>query len=410
MDIEVAIKRAGEQMAAWGQARASLEETRLEQVLTAFRNHKIGVHHLGSATGYGYGDVGRDALEEVWAEVFGAEAALVRQQIANGTQAIYLALSGNLKPGEELLYLGHPYDTLEQVIGAKVPTPCSLVESGILYREVEIDFNSPDITAVLAAIRPETKIIALQRSRGYEWRPSLSLDVMAKLIGGIKQVYPDVIVFVDNCYGEFVEYCEPTAIGADLIAGSLIKNPGGGIAPGGGYVAGNRELVERAAMRFTAPGVGREVGASLTENRLFYQGLFLAPSVVGEALRCAVFASALFTELGFHVLPTPDAERSDIIQAIQLESPERLVAFCQYIQKYAPIDSYVTPEPWDMPGYTRQVIMAAGAFVQGSSIELSADAPMVEPYIVYLQGGLNRYHGKIAISNTVRELAQRGLL
>ena len=410
MDLDKAISIATEIMEEWGKKRSSLEEANMARVLEAFSRHRVGLHHLGSATGYGYNDVGRDTLELIWADVFGAEAAMVRQQIATGTQAIYLALAGNLRPGDELLTIGKPYDTLENVIGCKEPVPCSLVESGVHYRQIDINYDIPDVAAIVKEIGSSTKIVSLQRSKGYEWRPSLTIDKMATIIAEIKKAAPHVIVFVDNCYGEFVEACEPTALGADLIAGSLIKNPGGGIAPGGGYIAGKMEFVERAAMRLNAPGAGREVGPSLLDNRLYYQGLFLANSIVGEALRSAVFAGALFEQLGYPVSPSPFEERTDIIQAIQLGSAERLKAFCRCIQKYAPIDSYVTPEPWDMPGYNRQVIMAAGAFVQGSSIELSADAPMVEPYNVYLQGGLSRYHGKIAVTATVRELASLGLL
>jgi len=410
MDLNQAIAQANEIMEDWGKKRAPLEEANMERVLAAFSRHRVGAHHLGSATGYGYNDTGRDTLEAVYADIFGAEAALVRQNIATGTQAIYLALAGNLMPGDELLTIGRPYDTLEKIIGYKQETPCSLKEAGILYREISIDYENPAIDGIVAAIRPETKMISLQRSKGYEWRASLTIDKMEAVIREIKKVAPQVIVFVDNCYGEFVESCEPTALGADLIAGSLIKNPGGGIAPGGGYVAGREDLVERAAMRLTTPGAGREVGPSLLDNRLYYQGLFLANGVVGEALRSAVFAGALFSALGYPVLPQPMDERTDIIQAIQLGSAEKLLAFCRCIQKFAPIDSYVTPEPWDMPGYDRPIIMAAGAFVQGASIELSADAPMAEPYNVYLQGGLSRYHGKIAITSTAKYLAQQGLL
>ncbi|MDD2568479.1 MAG: methionine gamma-lyase family protein, partial [Clostridia bacterium] len=280
----------------------------------------------------------------------------------------------------------------------------------IEYREVDFDYNAPNPQTVVDAIKANTKIVALQRSKGYNWRASLSIAVLADLISAVKKAYPSVIVFVDNCYGEFVETKEPPEVGADLIAGSLIKNPGGGLAPCGGYVAGKADLVERAAARLTSPGIGKEIGPSLMDQRLYYQGLFMAPSVVGEALRGAVFAACLWHELGFKVLPHYEENRTDIIQAIELKEKERLLAFCRGIQKYAPIDSYVTPMPWDMPGYTSQVIMAAGTFVQGSSIELSADAPVKEPYIVYFQGGLNRYHAKTAVSRTAKDMLEAGLI
>ena len=408
--INIASAKAAEAMDFYGIKHNDTEEANFNKVLEAMMAAKIGDRHLHSTTGYGYDDTGRDALEEIYAKVLGTEAALMRQQIVSGTHAISLALMGNLLPGDELLYVGSPYDTLHKVIGHTQKVPGSMTEMGIEYREVDFDYNAPNPQTVVDAIKANTKIVALQRSKGYNWRASLSIAVLADLISAVKKAYPSVIVFVDNCYGEFVETKEPPKVGADLIAGSLIKNPGGGLAPCGGYVAGKADLVERAAARLTSPGIGKEIGPSLMDQRLYYQGLFMAPSVVGEALRGAVFAACLWHELGFKVLPHYEENRTDIIQAIELKEKERLLAFCRGIQKYAPIDSYVTPMPWDMPGYTSQVIMAAGTFVQGSSIELSADAPVKEPYIVYFQGGLNRYHAKTAVSRTAKDMLEAGLI
>ncbi|MCR6545943.1 aminotransferase class I/II-fold pyridoxal phosphate-dependent enzyme [Dehalobacterium formicoaceticum] len=383
----------------------------LHKVLTAFRNHKISELHLQSSTGYGYNDVGRDGLEAVYREIFCGEEALVRHQVVSGTHAITLAYFGNLFPGDELLSVGTPYDTLLKVIGSEKKEMGTLRELGIAYREVPLAENgSIDLTTVLDAISPKTKMVSLQRSKGYQWRPSLTIDEIAVVTKGIKSRWPHVIVFVDNCYGEFVEKKEPLEVGADLIAGSLIKNPGGGIAPCGGYIVGKKELVERAAMRLTAPGIGGEIGPSLGNNRLFYQGLFHAPHVVGEALWGAVFTASLCAGLGLEVMPQEDGIRTDIIQAIKMGNRERVLAFCQGIQRYSPIDSHVTPIAWDMPGYEDQVIMAAGAFVQGSSIELSADGPVREPYIVYMQGGTSRQHVKLAVTETIREMIMNGLL
>ena len=403
--IDKAAAQAEQAMQQFALAYAPVAEKNFAKVLDAMRAAKISENHLQGSTGYGYGDVGRDALEAVFAQVMGAEACLLRQQIVSGTHAITLALLGNLLPGDELLYVGRPYDTLCKVIGLQGETPGSLLESGVQYREVDFDFAKPNPAQIVAALQPQTKILALQRSRGYAWRPALSLGLLAEIIKAVHQARPEIIVFVDNCYGEFVCEQEPTELGADLIAGSLIKNPGGGIAPGGGYVAGRADLVERAAARLTAPGIGAEVGSSLLGQRVF-----MAPLVVQEALCGAVFTAAMFEALGFAASPSSTETRSDIVEAICLEKPELLLAFCQGIQKYSPVDSYVRPEPWDMPGYTDQVVMASGAFVSGSSIELSADAPMRPPYIAYFQGGLNRWHAKLAVCRTLQECWQAGLM
>lgn len=413
-DIEQRLARAvkaGEAaMAEFASGCAAQAEANFAKVLDAMRRHKISENHLRDSTGYGYGDVGRDTLEQVYAEVLGAEACLLRQQIVSGTHAISLALLGNLLPGEELLYVGTPYDTLQKVIGLQGAAPGSLLEQGVLYREAEVDFGNPDKAEILAAIGPKTKILAFQRSRGYAWRPALSVAVMADIFKAVRAKHPNIIIFVDNCYGEFVEALEPVQVGADLMAGSLIKNPGGGLAPCGGYVAGRADLVERAACRLTAPGIGAEVGPSLLAARVFYQGLYFAPLVVQEALCGAEYTAAFCRELGFAVLPEVASPRADIVQAIRFNKPEPLIAFCRGIQKYSPVDSYVQPEPWDMPGYTDRVIMASGSFISGSSIELSADAPIRPPYIAYFQGGLNRYHAKIAVSRTFADMARDGLI
>lgn len=408
--LALAAARAERAMQEFGAAFAPTAERNFARVLDAMRAARISESHLGGSTGYGYGDAGRDALEGVYAEVLGAEAALLRQQIVSGTHAISLALLGNLRPGQELLYVGSPYDTLQKIIGLQGAAAGSLLESGALYREAEFDFARPGAERIIAALRPQTHILAFQRSRGYSWRQALDLDVLAGLIAEVRAVRPELLIFVDNCYGEFVDTREPLAAGADLIAGSLIKNPGGGIAPCGGYVAGRREYVERAAARLTAPGIGAEVGCSLLAQRVFYQGLFIAPMIVQEALCGAEFAAGIFSELGFEVSPAPGEARSDIVEAIKFGRAESLIAFCRGIQKYSAVDSFVTPEPWDMPGYNDQVIMASGSFVSGSSIELSADAPIREPYIAYFQGGLSRWHAKLAICRTLGDMLEAGLL
>ena len=385
-----------------------------QKVLSAFIRHRVSEAHFVPTTGYGYGDRGREVLEEVFADVLGAEDALVRHSILCGTHAITVALFGVLRPGDVLLAAtGAPYDTLLGVIGADKESDGSLAEYGVGYREVPLGADGyPDHEAVCAALReePAVKVVHIQRSRGYNLRPSLTVERIGELIKAIRSVRSDVIVFVDNCYGEFAEKTEPTAVGADLMAGSLIKNPGGGIAENGGYICGRRDLVEKCAYRLTTPGLGKEVGASLGHNRTMFMGLFQAPHVVGEAMKTAVFAASLFEHFGYYCTPSANEVRADIIQAIQLRSADPLIAFCQGIQSGAPVDAFVTPEPWDMPGYDNQVIMAAGAFTMGSSIELSADAPLREPFAVYMQGGLNYSSGRIGVLLAAQTMLERKLL
>lgn len=365
---------------------------------------------MGS-NGYGYNDLGRDTLEEVYAECFRGEAALVRPQITCGTHALALALMSNLRPGDELLSpVGKPYDTLEEVIGIR-KSKGSLAEYGITYRQVELCADGTfDYESIKKALTERTKLVTIQRSKGYQTRPSFSVQQIGELISFIKQIKPEVICMVDNCYGEFVEEKEPLEAGADMIVGSLIKNPGGGLAPIGGYIVGKRTCIEQAAYRLTSPGLGKEVGASLGVIQSLYQGLFLAPTVTAAALKSAVFAANIYESLGFPVIPDGSESRHDIIQAVTLNSKEALIAFCRGIQAAAPVDSHVTPEPWAMPGYDDEVIMAAGAFVQGSSIELSADGPLREPYAVYFQGGLTWYHGKLGILMSLQKLYEAGLV
>jgi cystathionine beta-lyase family protein involved in aluminum resistance len=382
----------------------------LNKVLSAFRRHKISDLHLQSSTGYGYNDIGREGLEALYADIFRGEDALVRHQVVSGTHAITLCLFGNLLPGDELLAVGKPYDTLQKVIGTNEKEPGTIRELGITYREFPVGEDGViDVDALAETITPQTRMVSLQRSKGYQWRPSLSIEDISRVVKNLKRKWPHLIIFVDNCYGEFVEEREPLEVGADLIAGSLIKNPGGGIAPCGGYIAGRKDLVDRAAARLTAPGIGKEIGPSLGNNRLFYQGLFYAPHIVGEALWGAVFTAALCQGLDLEVMPLPLESRTDIIQAVKLGTREKVIAFCRGIQRYSPVDSHVLPEAWDMPGYDDQVIMAAGAFVQGSSIELSADAPMREPYIVFMQGGTCRQHVKLAVTETIKDMIQAGM-
>ena len=392
----------------------SIAEYNQQKVLSAFIRHRVSEAHFVPTTGYGYGDRGREVLEEVFADVLGAEDALVRHSILCGTHAITVALFGVLRPGDVLLAAtGTPYDTLLGVIGAGKKSDGSLADYGVGYREVPLAADGfPDDAAVCEALRaePAIKMVHIQRSRGYNLRPSLSVERIGQLIRAIRSVRSDVVVFVDNCYGEFAEKTEPTAVGADLMAGSLIKNPGGGIAENGGYICGRRDLVEQCAYRLTTPGLGKEVGASLGHNRTMFMGLFQAPHVVGEAMKTAVFAASLFESLGYTCTPTATEVRADIIQAIQLCDPPSLIAFCQGIQSGAPVDAFVTPEPWDMPGYDHQVIMAAGAFTMGSSIELSADAPLREPFAVYMQGGLNFASGKIGILLAAQKMLDNGVL
>lgn len=386
------------------------EENQLK-VLAAMQKNRVSMECMSGSTGYGYGDIGRDTLENVYADLFLAEAALVRPQITCGTHALALALLSNLRPGDELLSpAGKPYDTLEEVIGIR-PAAGSLAEYGISYRQVDLkEDGSFDYGQIRAAIHENTKLAAIQRSKGYQTRPSFSVAEIGELVAFLKSIKPDIICMVDNCYGEFVETREPVEVGADMAVGSLIKNPGGGLAASGGYIAGTAKCVENAACRLTSPGLGREVGASLGVTQSFLQGFFLAPTVVAGAVKGAVFAANVYEPLGFPVFPDSACPRHDIIQAVTLRTPEALSAFCKGIQAAAPVDSYVTPEPWDMPGYDSKVIMAAGAFVQGSSIELSADGPLKEPYTVYFQGGLTWYHAKYGIMRSLEELYRCGLV
>ena len=381
------------------------------KVLRAMQEHQVSEACLLGTTGYGYNDLGRDTLEEVYASVFHTESALVRPQITCGTHALALALMSNLRPGDELLSpVGKPYDTLEEVIGIR-PSKGSLKEYGISYRQVDLlPDGSFDYDKIKENINEKTRLVTIQRSKGYQTRPTLSVKRISELIAFIKGIKPDVICMVDNCYGEFVEKCEPSDVGADMVVGSLIKNPGGGLAPIGGYIAGKKECVENAAYRLTSPGLGKEVGASLGILSAFYQGLFLAPTVTASALKGAIFAANVYERLGYHVVPDSTESRHDIIQAVEFGTPEGDIAFCQGIQAAAPIDSHVTPEPWDMPGYDAQVIMAAGAFVSGSSIELSADGPIKPPYAVYFQGGLTWQHAKFGIMKSLQMLLDKGIL
>lgn len=385
-----------------------LEEISLfnhSKVLEAFHEARISEYHLKGSTGYGYGDAGREAVEKVFARVFRAEAALVRGQIASGTHAIALCLFGVLRPGDELLSVtGQPYDTLEEVLGVRGEAEGNLRQWGISYRQVDLlSDGSLDFDSIKASISEKTRMVMLQRSRGYWWRPALDIDRIEEACKIIRSIKQDVVIFVDNCYGELVEEREPIEIGADLAAGSLIKNLGGGIAPTGGYVVGRADLVGMAANRLTAPGIGGNVGASLQFNRWFLQGIFLAPHVVTEALKGAVFAAALFERLGYDVSPGCLDKRSDIIQGIRFGSAEEMVAFCQGLQKGSPLDGYIVPEPAPMPGYADEVIMAGGTFIAGSTIELSADGPLREPYAIYMQGGLSKEYVKFGIISAARE-------
>lgn len=381
------------------------------KVLHAMQENRVSEGCFQYASGYGYNDMGRDTLEAVYASAFHTEAALVRPQITCGTHALALALSANLRPGDELLSpVGKPYDTLEEVIGIR-QSKGSLAEYGITYRQVELKEDGYfDYPAIREAINEKTKLVTIQRSKGYQTRPSYSVEKIGELIQFVKSVKPDVICMVDNCYGEFVETIEPSDVGADMIVGSLIKNPGGGLAPIGGYVAGREDLIENCAYRLTSPGLGKEVGASLGVMQAFYQGFFLAPTVVCSAVKGAVFAANIYEKLGFGVIPNGTESRHDIIQAVELGTPEGVIAFCRGIQSAAPVDSYVSPEPWAMPGYDSDVIMAAGAFVQGSSIELSADGPIKPPYAVYFQGGLTWPHAKLGILKSLQNLVDAGLV
>ena len=381
------------------------------KVIGAMQKNRVSAQCFAATTGYGYDDVGRDNLERVYADTFHTEAALVRPQITCGTHALTVALSANLLPGDELLSpVGRPYDTLEEVIGIR-PSTCSLKEYGVSYRQVDLlPDGGFDWDGIRAAINERTKLVTIQRSKGYQTRPTFSVRQIGELIAFVKSVKPGLVCMVDNCYGEFVETIEPSDVGADMTVGSLIKNPGGGLAPIGGYIVGTKRCVERCAYRLSAPGLGQEVGANLGIMPAFYQGFFMAPTVVTGALKGAIFAANIYEKLGFHVVPNSTESRHDIIQAVELGSPERMVAFCTGIQAAAPVDSYVRPEPSPMPGYDSDVIMAAGAFVQGSSIELSADGPIRPPYAVYFQGGLTWYHAKLGILMSLQKMFEAGLV
>ncbi|MCL1465083.1 aminotransferase class I/II-fold pyridoxal phosphate-dependent enzyme [Argonema galeatum] len=371
----------------------------LKRVLEAFRRHRVGAHHFAGVSGYGHDDLGRETLDKVFADVMGAEAAVVRVQFVSGTHAIATALFGVLRPGDEMLaVVGSPYDTLEEVIGLRGHGHGSLIDFGIKYRELPLTGEGTvDWEALSQTIGDNTRLVLIQRSCGYSWRPSLSIADIEKIVYIVKQQNPDIVCFVDNCYGEFIEEREPTHVGADLIAGSLIKNPGGTVVAAGGYVAGRADLVEAAACRLTAPGIGSAGGATFDQNRLLFQGLFLAPQMVGEAMKGNHLTAYVFDKLGYPVNPLPLAPRRDVIQAIKLGSPEKLIAFCRVVQQHSPIDSYVEPVPWDMPGYESQVVMAGGTFIEGSTLEFSADGPLREPYVVFCQGGTHWTHVALAL-------------
>ena len=389
-----------------------IKEANQYKVTDAFRNNRISDTHFAWNTGYGYDDAGRDALEHVYAETFGAEAALVRTNIVNGTHALSIAIMGCLRPGDEVIYCsGGPYDTLEEVIGIRGTGMGSLKDYGVTYKQVELkDDGSIDIEAVLDAIGPDTKMVCVQRSTGYAWRKAITVSQIGEWAKAVHEAYPDVITMADNCYGEFIDVLEPTQVGVDIMAGSLIKNPGGGLALSGGYVAGRKDLIDMVQYRMTCPGIGAECGLMFGQTRAMLQGFFMAPSVVNGAVKGAVLCGQVYSKLGYDVRPEKDDIRSDIIQSVKLGSPEAVCAFCEGIQNAAPVDSFVTPVPSDMPGYEDQVIMAAGAFVQGSSIELSSDAPLREPYIVYFQGGLTYEHSKLGVLMSLSRLYEKGLL
>lgn len=390
----------------------STKEFNQIKVIKAMQSNNLSDSHFTGTTGYGYDDRGREVLDAIYANIFKAEDALVRHNFVAGTHALAVAMFGNLRPGDELLAAtGKPYDTLEEVIGIRGEGGGSLKEFGVLYRQVDLlDNGSIDFEGIRQAINKNTRMVLIQRSRGYAWRPSFKIEEIKNAIQFIKGIKEDVIVLVDNCYGEFVEDREPVEVGADLVAGSLIKNPGGGLAPTGGYIAGKEQYVRKAAYRLTTPGLGKKVGSTLGHNRLMFQGLFLAPHVVAESIKGAVFCAALMQKLGFETSPYPAEKRSDIIQAIKFNNPDSLIAFCQGIQKGSPVDAFVTPQPWDMPGYDSPVIMAAGAFVQGSSIELSADAPIKSPYIAFMQGGLVYEHVKLGVMISIQMMVDKGII
>ncbi len=403
-DIETSLKERFDEI-------DKIAEQNQIKVIKAMQEARFAEEHLSGTTGYGYNDAGREAVEQIYANVFGTEDALVRQQITCGTHALAIALSANLRPGDEILSpVGKVYDTLEGVIGVR-ESKGSLAEFGITYKQVDLLPNGDfDFENIRKSINEKTKLIEIQRSKGYDVRPTLSVEKIGEVIKFIKDIKPDVICMVDNCYGEFVELIEPSQVGADMVVGSLIKNPGGGLAPIGGYICGTKECIENCAYRLTSPGLGKEVGASLGVTRDIAQGLFLAPTVTAAALKGAIFASNIYEKLGFKTVPNSKESRHDIIQAVEFGRPELIQAFCEGIQAAAPVDSFVTPVPWDMPGYDSQVIMAAGAFVSGASIELSADAPMKEPYAVYFQGGLTYSHAKFGIMMSLQKIVEKGLI
>jgi len=415
LGVSPAVLAYGESVLAGLTARFAAIDANAElcqaKVLAAMQKNRVNATHFAATTGYGYDDEGRDTLERVYADTFHTEAALVRPQLVCGTHALAVALSANLLPGDELLAIsGKPYDTLEEVIGIR-PSPCSLAEYGVSYRQVELlSDGSFDLSAIRAAVSERTKLVHIQRSKGYQTRPTLSVAQIGEAIAAVKAVKPDAVVMVDNCYGEFVEPTEPSDVGADMCVGSLIKNPGGGLAPIGGYIVGTKRCIDRCAYRLSAPGLGQEVGANLGLMPALFQGFFLAPTVTAAAVRGAVFAAAAYEKLGFPVVPASGEARHDVIQAIELGSEAAMCAFCKGIQQAAPVDSYVTPVPAPMPGYDAQVIMAAGAFVQGSSIELSADGPVRPPYAVYFQGGLTWPHAKLGVLLSLQKMLDAGLI
>ena len=400
-------KRVLDELAPSFRRIEQISEENTLKVLTAMRECKVSDIHFNTSSGYAYDDIGRSKLEELYAKVFAAESALVRTQFVSGTHALATVLFGILRPGDKIISLtGTPYDTMQTVIGYTASSSGSLKEYGILYDELPLNEGRVDVERIADVLDERTKMVLIQRSRGYSRRPTLLIEDIREICNQVHRLRPDCICFVDNCYGEFVESLEPTQAGADIMAGSLIKNPGGGLAPAGGYIVGREDLVELASYRLTAPGMGAELGASLVNNRLFFQGLFLAPHVVSQALKGALFAAGIFEKLGYTTYPRISDERGDIIQAIELGTAEKLVAFCSGVQKYSPVDSFVKPEPWDMPGYTDQIIMAAGTFVQGASIEFSADGPLRSPYNVYLQGGLTFEQVMFGILGAAEEIRQ----
>ncbi|WP_404433092.1 aminotransferase class I/II-fold pyridoxal phosphate-dependent enzyme [Sutcliffiella horikoshii] len=410
--IEPIVRKIEEKLQEGFQQVDANVETNQFRVLKSFQENRVSDSHFNPSTGYGYDDIGRDTLEKIYAEVLGGEAGLVRPQIISGTHAISIALFGVLRPGDELLYItGKPYDTLEEIVGIRGSGVGSLKEYNIGYKTIDLKNNRGiDWEAVSNAITPSTKMIGIQRSKGYATRPSFTIEEIKEMIRFVKEINPDVVVFVDNCYGEFVELGEPCHVGADLMAGSLIKNPGGGIAKTGGYIVGKKELVEACSFRMTSPGIGAEAGASLYSLQEMYQGFFLAPHVVGQALKGAMFTAAFLEELGMNTSPSWDAHRTDLIQSVQFDDKEKMIAFCQAIQYASPVNSHVTPYANYMPGYEDDVIMAAGTFIQGASIELTADGPIRAPYVAYVQGGLTYSHVKIAVCSAVDHLIGKGLL